>query len=134
VLEIQLTTATNSVDLLRAEIKREESELAREVSQLGELEKNAKAAKTERKRQTKNDHPVLRRLEHYSEGQGYNNVAEMRDNEVALCDIEADSNLRPFVEQLRSHLESMQSNASQIAGIRDAITRSQAALNLLPLE
>lgn len=54
VLEIQLTTATHSVDLLRAEIKREENELAREVSQLGELEKNAKAAKTERKRQTKN--------------------------------------------------------------------------------
>jgi kinetochore protein Fta7 len=54
VLEIQLATTTNSVDLLRAEIKREESELAREVSQLGELEKNAKAAKAERKRQSKN--------------------------------------------------------------------------------
>jgi kinetochore protein Fta7 len=105
------------------------------------------------------DHPVLRRLERFSERQGYDNEAEtkdngvIKDNEIALCDvciwicdafwscsadlknqIEADSNLRPFVEQLRSHLESMQSNASQIAGIRDAIARSQASLNLLPLE
>ena len=49
-----MTTAINSVDILRVEIKREEAELARDKSQLEELEKSAKAAKTERKKQSKN--------------------------------------------------------------------------------
>lgn len=53
---------------------------------------------------------------------------------ISRNQIEADTDVIPLVKQLRSHLESMQSNASQIAGIKDAIARSQASLNLLPLE
>jgi hypothetical protein len=45
--------ATNSIRLLKAEVKREEAELAKERTRLEELEKNAKAAKLERKRQSK---------------------------------------------------------------------------------
>lgn len=100
------------------------------------------------------DHPILRRLEGFLEGRGYDDVAEMKGNEAMLCDvriyrhvthfgispltsrdqIEADSDLSSLVKQLRSHLESMQSNATQIDGIRDAIARTQASINLLPLE
>jgi CENP-Q, a CENPA-CAD centromere complex subunit len=53
---------------------------------------------------------------------------------ISRNQVEEDSDLHPLVKQLRSHLESMRNNASQIAGIRDSIVRSQAALNLLPLE
>jgi len=49
-----LATVTNSVDLLKAEVEKEEALLAKETRQLEELEKNAKRAEAERKRQMKN--------------------------------------------------------------------------------
>ncbi|PGH23464.1 hypothetical protein AJ80_02418 [Polytolypa hystricis UAMH7299] len=135
-LEVQLITTTHSADLLRAEIKREEAELAKERAQLEELERNAKAAKTERKRQIKNVHPILRRLER-SERQGLGaadfHLADSKIEEGMLCDLDPDSEFGPLAKQLRSHLESMRTNTNQIAGIRDAVARAQASLNLLPL-
>lgn len=44
----------SSIDLLQAEIDKEEALLAKETKQLEEMEKNAKAAESERKRQMKN--------------------------------------------------------------------------------
>lgn len=44
----------DSVDLLKAEIAKEEALLARETKSLQEMDKNAKRAEAERKRQTKN--------------------------------------------------------------------------------
>ena len=49
-----MTMTTNSIRLLKAEIKREEAELQKEKSKLEELESNAKAARQKRKRQSKN--------------------------------------------------------------------------------
>jgi kinetochore protein Fta7 len=75
-----LATVTDSTDLLKAEIEKEEALLAKETKQLQEMEKNAKRAEAERKRQLKNvsrlccceaaelvtddikEHPVLRQL------------------------------------------------------------------------
>lgn len=45
---------TDSIDLLKAEIEREETLLAKETKQLQEMEKNANRAEAERKRQMKN--------------------------------------------------------------------------------
>lgn len=44
----------DSVDLLKAEIDKEEALLASETKSLQEMDKNAKRAEAERKRQTKN--------------------------------------------------------------------------------
>jgi kinetochore protein Fta7 len=44
----------DSVDLLKAEIAKEEALLAGETKSLQEMDKNAKRAEAERKRQTKN--------------------------------------------------------------------------------
>jgi len=44
----------DSIDLLKAEIAKEEALLADEKKSLQEMEKNAKRAEAERKRQTKN--------------------------------------------------------------------------------
>jgi len=44
----------DSVDLLKAEIAKEEALLAAETKSLQEMDKNAKRAEAERKRQTKN--------------------------------------------------------------------------------
>lgn len=70
----------DSVDLLKAEIAKEEALLASETKSLQDMDKNAKRAEAERKRQTKNvcdgitkmnlyanghlkEHPVLRQLD-----------------------------------------------------------------------
>jgi kinetochore protein Fta7 len=53
-LETQVSTTTNTIDLLKLEIEREDALLARELKQVEEMEKNAKKAETERKRQMKN--------------------------------------------------------------------------------
>jgi kinetochore protein Fta7 len=44
----------NSIDLLNVEIDKEEDLLAKDTTQLEEMEKNAKRAEAERKRQMKN--------------------------------------------------------------------------------
>jgi kinetochore protein Fta7 len=51
---------TDSIDLLKAEIEREETLLAKETKQLQEMEKNANRAEAERKRQMKNVSPLKR--------------------------------------------------------------------------
>lgn len=53
-LETSLSTMNDSIDLLGNEIAKEEALLARETKQLQEMEKNAKRAETERRRQMKN--------------------------------------------------------------------------------
>jgi kinetochore protein Fta7 len=80
-LEANLATMNDSVDLLKAEIAKEEALLASETKSLQEMDKNAKRAEAERKRQTKKvsdglasmelvdaniclqEHPVLRQLD-----------------------------------------------------------------------
>ena len=53
-LEANLATMTDSSELLKAEVEKEEALLAKETKQLQEMEKNAKRAETERKRQMEN--------------------------------------------------------------------------------
>lgn len=49
-----MATVTDSIGLLRSEVEREEALLAKDTKQLQEMEKNAKRAETERRRQMKN--------------------------------------------------------------------------------
>ncbi len=53
-MEVNLVTVTDSIELLKAEVEREEALLGKETKQLQEMEKNAKRAEAERKRQMKN--------------------------------------------------------------------------------
>ncbi|KAM5432115.1 hypothetical protein MferCBS31731_007616 [Microsporum ferrugineum] len=136
VLESQLATTTSSIRLLQAEIKREEAELAKDKLKLEELERNAKAAESERKRLNKNVHPVLKQLDKSSMNETTANAdfkLEMKNEETVLGEIDADPKLLPTIKQLRNHLESMQGNAAQVRGIGHAITRAKAALDMLPL-
>ena len=62
-LETKLSTVTDGIEILQAEIGKEEALLAEETKQLQELDKNAKGAESERKRQMKN---VIRHIYSYS--------------------------------------------------------------------
>ncbi|CAG8897023.1 unnamed protein product [Penicillium egyptiacum] len=133
-LEGHLATMHDSVDLLKAEIAKEEALLAGETKSLQEMEKNAKRAEAERKRQTKNEHPVLRQLDALpqTEGSGSSEFTLLgaKDSQVTLDELETDPEVQALMKQLHGHLQSMQSNTSPFARLGDAITRSQAALDL----
>ncbi|KAJ6150512.1 CENP-A-nucleosome distal centromere subunit CENP-Q [Penicillium samsonianum] len=133
-LEAHLATMNDSVDLLKSEIAKEEALLAGETKSLQEMDKNAKRAEAERKRQSKNEHPVLRQLDALpqTEGSGSSEFTLLgaKDSQVTLDELETDPEVQGLMKQLHGHLQSMQSNTAPFAGLGDAVTRSQAALDL----
>ncbi|KAL3469879.1 CENP-Q, a CENPA-CAD centromere complex subunit-domain-containing protein [Aspergillus californicus] len=133
-LEASLSTMNDSIDLLENEIAKEEALLARETKQLHEMEKNAKRAEAERKRQMKNEHPVLRQLHDNSDKQTSKpaefTLLNTKDPHIGFDELEADPEVFSLLEQLNNHLKSMQSNTASFNGLKDAITRSQTALSL----
>ncbi|KAL4867718.1 hypothetical protein BDV12DRAFT_170952 [Aspergillus spectabilis] len=133
-LEISLSTMNDSIDLLNHEIAKEEALLARETRQLQEMEKNAKRAEAERKRQMRNEHPVLRQLhdssyKHTGKAAEFT-IANAKDSQLGFDELETDPEVTKLLKQLNSHLKSMQSNTAPLAGLKDAIARSQTALSL----
>ncbi|KAJ5444738.1 CENP-A-nucleosome distal centromere subunit CENP-Q [Penicillium daleae] len=133
-LEANLATINDSADLLSAEIAKEEALLAEEKQSLQEMERNAKRAETERKRQMKNEHPVLRRLDDlpqaHRQGGAEFTLVNTKKSQITLDELDDDPEIRGLMKQLHGHLQSMQSNTATLAGLGEAITRSQAALDL----
>ncbi|KAJ5569425.1 uncharacterized protein N7459_008855 [Penicillium hispanicum] len=133
-LEAGLTTMKDSIDLLKSEIAKEEALLAGEKKSLQEMDKNAKRAEAERKRQTKNEHPVLRHLDELRQGQPTIpteiRVSNTKGSPTTLDELDADPEIQGLMKQLHGHLQSMHTNTAPLLGLRDAITRSQAALDL----
>ncbi|KKK13659.1 hypothetical protein ARAM_007165 [Aspergillus rambellii] len=141
-LELSLSTAMDSIDILKNEIAKEEALLARESKELHEMEKNAKRAETERKRQMKNassilnprvEHPILRQLNATPDRVGSPaefTLMSAKDTQSSFDELEADPEVSTLLRQLNNHLKSMQNNATPLVGLKDAITRSQTALSL----
>ncbi|KAF7587139.1 hypothetical protein BBP40_007688 [Aspergillus hancockii] len=135
-LEASLATVTDSVHLLNAEIEKEEALLAKETKQLQEMEKNAKRAEAERKRQLKNEHPVLRQLNASSQQNQEHTqfiLGGEKTSQTTFDELEADPEVVGLLKQLKGHLKSMQNNTAPLTGLSEAITRSQAALALASL-
>ena len=110
-LEANLATMTDSSELLKAEIGKEEALLAKETKQLQEMEKNAKRAETEKKRQMKNvrltlavelqvflrlttrskEHAVLRHLDGLPESQDQKpaefTLADLKDVDATFSEV-----------------------------------------------
>ncbi|KAJ5702999.1 CENP-A-nucleosome distal centromere subunit CENP-Q [Penicillium malachiteum] len=131
-LEANLATVKDSSDLLRAEIAKEEALLANEKKALLQMDKNAKRAETERKRQTKNEHPVLRRLDELPQSSRTTEFAlvDTKPSQANLDELDDDPEIQRLMKQLHGHLTSMQTNTAPLSGLRDALVRSQAALDL----
>jgi kinetochore protein Fta7 len=53
-----------------------------------------------------------------------------KESQVTLDELDTDPEVKGLMKQLHGHLQSMQSNTAPFAGLGDAITRSQAALDL----
>jgi kinetochore protein Fta7 len=132
-LEANLATMKDSIDLLKAEIAKEEALLADEKKALREMDKNAKMAEAERKRQTKNEHPILQQLGELPQIPDQTSeftLLDTKGSQATLDELDADPEVQKLMNQLHGHLQSMQSNIAPMAGLSDAITRSQAALDL----
>ncbi len=73
-------------------------------------------------------HPLLHQTEEFSEGpsdsEDIRPLPSMLQN--VLSDV--DPELKPILEQLESHLMSIESNHAQIAGLEDIIAEVHAAL------
>ncbi|KZZ93932.1 hypothetical protein AAP_02025 [Ascosphaera apis ARSEF 7405] len=130
-LESQLATTTGSIDLLRAEIHREKALLAKETSRLNALKSNAKSAAVEKKRLAKKIHPKIKELDQNDDHvHQRTEMFQLSKDQTLLCDInEDDAELYPIVKQLRRHLESMRQNSLQVDGLKDAVSRTKAALD-----
>ncbi|KFY07447.1 hypothetical protein V492_07141 [Pseudogymnoascus sp. VKM F-4246] len=126
-----LTPALHGVDLLKAEIKREEVMLEREQEALEKLQRNAHAERTRRKAEAKRLHPSLAKREGDVvkwDDRDQLNLAEEQTTGDVLEDAKIDDDLRPLVEELQNHLESMRNNFKQVEGIVPAIEKSEAVI------
>ncbi|KAH8705710.1 CENP-Q, a CENPA-CAD centromere complex subunit-domain-containing protein [Talaromyces proteolyticus] len=134
-LDAQLSTATNAIDVLKMEIEREEALLTKETKYVEEMEKNAKKAEVERRRQMKNEHPVLRHIDNLSQHADRPAapfvVDASRQDDATLCEIDPDPELQSLITQLNGHLSSMSNNFGPFADLRENIARAQASLDLL---
>lgn len=146
-LENQLTPAIHSVDLLKAEIEKEEMQLERDQEVLARLEGNAKAEKMRQREQVTKvillyyllrtplmrlqTHPLLRLPKNFEvDGDGPDdiNLINSKLTEPSLFD-DPDPELAPLLDQLRNHLESMQASHAQVRGIENAMKDTQVALD-----
>ncbi|KFZ03442.1 hypothetical protein V502_10946 [Pseudogymnoascus sp. VKM F-4520 (FW-2644)] len=126
-----LTPALHARELLKAEIKREEVMLKREQAALERLEKNASAEWGRRKAEAKKLHPSLAKKGGEVVVWGDHdqlNLADEQTTAYVLEDAKIDDDLRPIVEELQNHLESMHNNFKQVEGIVPAIEKSEAVI------
>ncbi|KAL5345159.1 hypothetical protein ACLOAV_010115 [Pseudogymnoascus australis] len=126
-----LTPALHARELLKSEIKREEAMLEREQAALERLEKNASAERGRRKAEAKKLHPSLAKRGGEVVEWGDRDQLNLADEQTTadvLQDAKIDDDLRPIVEELQNHLESMHNNFKQVEGIVPAMEKSEAAI------
>ncbi|KAI9795237.1 MAG: hypothetical protein M1835_006133 [Candelina submexicana] len=131
-LESLLTPTIHSIELLKAEIDKEERALNGDRKQLDELEQNAAFAEKERTRQTKKAHALLRLQDLPAANADETNVTGIpikAPSGTLTLESELDPNLWPLAEQLQNHLGSMQSNTAQIFNVMAALVRTRAAVD-----
>ena len=152
-----LSSTQQSSKLLQAQIKREEAELKRDMAELKTLEEGVRRGRESAARQSKSLHPITRPLEHQDASHiqdsrtavdgGFNYYDD--DNETMLdtlilttartrtkkkhisltaSTLEEDPDLAPLVKQLRSHLNSMQSNVSSLQPVKRDLARVEGDL------
>jgi kinetochore protein Fta7 len=143
-----MTAALHSVELLKAEIAKEEELLFQDQNQLEELQKNSKKEMKFWQEQAKKvwnptgyasshfngflqrpaiDLPLLTTEPDDSAEQIGFVSEEIRDS---IFDIR-DKDLQPIIYQLRNHLDSIRTNNTQVDGVCDAIREAGISLDSL---
>ncbi|KAH7419787.1 CENP-Q, a CENPA-CAD centromere complex subunit-domain-containing protein [Cadophora sp. MPI-SDFR-AT-0126] len=130
-LEAQLTPALHSSQLLEAELSKELAKLEADKEFLAELETNAKAEALVRNQAARKLHSVLK------EDDSIGGIELLKDDIGLQVDrqfpvldlgVQDDENLRPLMEELGDHVDSIQGNIKQVQGISQAMAKSRAAV------
>ena len=127
-----MTADVHSTNLLKTEIEKERRLLEEDKNELQHLERALRDEEARRQRHNKGLHPLAKSL-----GQGTciqritheKGVTPRKRTEPLFRDLDNDASLEALLQQVHSHLESMQNNTASIAEIPLAITDSQAALD-----
>ncbi|MCJ1397831.1 hypothetical protein MMC11_001027 [Xylographa trunciseda] len=130
-LEHQLTLILHSTALLQSQITKEKRLLAKEQAALNELKRNAKAEVNIRRRQTSKRPEVLRqliRVEDFEDNAVSIGLVKLESIKLSSLEMNIDASLQPLLLQLRSHLESMENNATQMKGMKIALLQTAAVL------
>ncbi|KAH0544863.1 hypothetical protein FGG08_001092 [Glutinoglossum americanum] len=148
-LEANLTPAMHSINLLTAEIDREELLLQADETKLSDLMGNAKAAESSRKLKARQLHPLLKvtkaagteddadsiglvdvglvkavRLDVWTKIPQYHCMLLIVDMKF-----QPDEALAPLVKQLDGHLKSLGENTAQIKVLGDALAGTKAMVD-----
>ncbi|KAF2096419.1 hypothetical protein NA57DRAFT_78025 [Rhizodiscina lignyota] len=130
-LENLVTPAIHSIELLKAEIEKEEAALQRDRETLRRLERDSQAEQRAAESSVTTIHPLLESgLDSETIANDAESINMQKADEASSIPLEdMDHELLPLIAQFRSHLESMQANAMQVDGLSEAISRTSAALN-----
>ncbi|KAI9891978.1 MAG: hypothetical protein M1814_002173 [Vezdaea aestivalis] len=128
-LDLNLTPTIHSTSLLINEIEKEEQMLASDNARLKGLEQELSSLEAQRSRQLQSAHPVLSERE--------KSIPE-RNDRLSLIEsvdmrqpepIANEASLAEVLEQVKPHLATLQSNAFQVRGVSEEITRARAAVD-----
>jgi kinetochore protein Fta7 len=125
-LENRLTSNIHSIALLKAQIKKEEDALRKDMEDLQVLEQSAKGARGLRKEQSRKLHPLAR--EEAGDHDAMDEVAVQAP--MLELDLENDKDALMLVGQLRNHLESIRNNTVGTMEIMHAMETVQAKLHI----
>ncbi|KAF2233243.1 hypothetical protein EV356DRAFT_533887 [Viridothelium virens] len=129
-LEGRLTSAMHAVELLKAEIRKEENALEVDRGRYAELQANAKAEYKELTKQASKAHPLLRVAES-NQGEDTAEAIRLRKptSKAAIRLDDADSDIASLMQQFSSHLDHMSANYEQVNGLREGILEAQMELD-----
>lgn len=148
ILEAQLTTMLHSIGLLKAQRRKEQLLLEADQTNLDQLEEAARSESSLRKKTVLKVHPLLKSTSHAG-GQDDTlldicltdtaagelcplDVRLMhlfRDTSTDVIQGKLDEALHPVMDQLKNHLESIQTNVAQVHGISLAMSKTKAAVD-----
>lgn len=122
-VEEQLTNNTHSMNLLRAQIKKEEALLKQDERELANLESAMKDNEAVRREQSRSLHPIVRDL-----GLENENIdilaldrAHSKSSMVDVHELFEDEDMAPILAQLQNHLLSLQQNVSDLRNVKEAV-------------
>lgn len=129
-IEEQMTADIHSINLLRAQIAKEERLLKQDKAEVDHLEESLKSNEAYRRDQTRTLHPTARKL-----GQKADSIdllaLEAKDKKpiwTSITDLFKIQEMAPILKQLQNHLDSMQSNVADTRVVSSAV--KQAAVEL----
>ncbi|KAH0557129.1 hypothetical protein GP486_005079 [Trichoglossum hirsutum] len=129
--QASLTPAIHSINLLKAEIDKEELLLQADETKLSDLTENAKAVESSRRMQAKQLHPLLKAVKpaEVEDDAGTIGLVDVGMASNAKLDFQPDEVLVSLIKQLDGHLKSLGENTAQVKVLGAALANTRAVVD-----